>query len=485
MQALSGGSLLGEAVLDCTAIALAVALTFLLVVEASQSPAVGLLAVVLALGVAPRYYDYDKVLFYSLGLMSCWRYSDRRSVALVVAAGLLTAVAGLFRYDNGLIVAAAFLVTLVACHGRDRRVLAGRFTTYGFTVMLAVMLLLIGWHRTIGVPEVWRQISMYAAQEGGRSPLFQPTTIASGTDAFLVWIYVGSVLLIPLVLGSLVRTGRSDDGAFARPVPKMLAALVVSGLVAAFILRDPIGARLGAAVPTATVLGGYLIGRWVPRRSIDALPLRSIALGFVILAVVVGGMKAARTLEAPSVARIGRRAVGQVVGQLVGHIQALRAAPADLTALPDRERYAGIVEYLRECTPAGSRVLTTWFAPHVHYFAQRGFAGGMLLFLGQPWNSAVDQARTVEQLESQDVSLVLVESERLTEFNEDYGRVAEYLERHYRLAGASSFGAPDAGLDTYRVLIRASAIPDHTESRWNLPCLVARRSGRLSEGQQG
>ena len=54
MQALSGGSLLGEAVLDCTAIALAVVLTFLLVVEASQSLAVGLLAVALALGVAPR-----------------------------------------------------------------------------------------------------------------------------------------------------------------------------------------------------------------------------------------------------------------------------------------------------------------------------------------------------------------------------------------------------------------------------------------------
>ena len=258
----------------------------------------------------------------------------------------------------------------------------------------------------------------------------------------------------------------------------MLAALVVSGLVAVFVLRNPIDARLGAAVPTATVLGGYLIGRWVPRRSIDALPLRSVALGLVILAVVVVGVRAARTLEAPSVAQIARRAAGQVVGR----IQALAAAPADLTTLPNREHYEGIVEYLRECTPARSCVLTTWNAPHVHYFAQRGFAGGMLAFLGQPWNSAVDQARTVEQLESQDVSLVLVESESLTDFNERYDRVADYLERHYRLAGASSFGVPDAGLDTYRVLIRASATPDHTESRWNLPCLVARRSDRPSEG---
>ena len=156
MQALSDGSLLGEAVLACTAIALALTVTFLLVVEASQSLAVGLLAVALALAVAPRYYDYDKVLFYGLGLMSCWRYIDRRSVGLVVAVGLLTTVAGLFRYDNGLLLAAAFLVTLIACHGRDRRVLARRFATYGLTVMLVVMPFLIGWHRTIGVPEVWR-----------------------------------------------------------------------------------------------------------------------------------------------------------------------------------------------------------------------------------------------------------------------------------------------------------------------------------------
>ena len=481
MQALSGGGLLGEAVLDCTAIALALVLTFLLVVEASQSLAVGLLAVALALGVAPRYYDYDKVLFYGLGLMCCWRYIDRRSVGLVVATGLLTAAAGLFRYDNGLILAAAFLVTLVACHGRDLRALARMSAIYGLAVMLAVMPFLIGWQRTIGVLEVWRQISTYAAQEGGQSPLFQLPTIAGGADAFIVWIYVGSIVLIPLVIGSFFRTARSDDQAFARPVPKMLAVLVVSGLVAAFVLRNPIGARLGAAVPTFTVLGGYLIGRWVPRRSIDALPVRFVAVGLVILAVTVAGVRAARTLEVPSVAQTGRLVVGQVVGQMVGHVRALAAAPADLTALPSRERYGGIVEYLRECTPAGSRVLTTWFAPQVHYFAQRGFAGGMLVFLGQPWNSAVDQTRTVEQLKSQDVSLVLVESRSLAQFNRDYGRVADYLEGHYRLAGTSSFGAPDAGLDAYRVLVRASEIPDHTEPRWDLPCLVPRRTSRPAD----
>ena len=401
MQALSDGSLVGEAVLDSTAIAVAVALTFLLVVEASQSLAVGLLAVALALGVAPRYYDYDKVLFYGLGLMSCWRYIDRRSVGLVVAAGLLTTVAGLFRYDNGLFLAAAFLATLIACHGRDYRVLTGRSATYALTVGLAIMPFVIGWHLTVGVPEVWRQISTYAAQEGGRSGLFQVLAILGKANRFPASIYVGSILLVPLVLVSLVRTRRSGGAAFVQPVPKMLAALVVSGLVTAFVLRDPIEARLGAAVPTATVLGGYLIGRWVPRRIIDALPLRSVALGFAILAVVVVGVRAARTLEAPSLTRIGRR----VVGQVVGPIQAFAAAPADLTALPNRERYEGVVEYLRACTPAGSRVLTTWFAPHLHYFAQRGFAGGMLVFFGEHWNSAVDQARTVEQLETQDVPL--------------------------------------------------------------------------------
>ena len=254
----------------------------------------------------------------------------------------------------------------------------------------------------------------------------------------------------------------------------MLAALVVTGFVAVFVLREPIDARIGAVVPTVTVLGGYLVGRWVPRRVIDALPLRSVALGLVILAVVVVGLRAARTLEAPSAARIGRRAVGSVVGR----VQALTAAPGDLTALPDREHYEGVVRYLRECTPAGSRVLTTWFAPHVHYFAQRGFAGGMMVFFGGHWNSAVDQARTVEQLESQDVPLILVESQSLASFNERYDRVAAHLERYYRFAGASSFGAPGAGPDRYRVLIQSSVIPDHTESRWSLPCLVAQRLDR-------
>ena len=99
----------------------------------------------------------------------------------------------------------------------------------------------------------------------------------------------------------------------------------------------------------------------------------------------------------------------------------------------------------------------------------------MPVTFGGHWNSAADQARTVEQFRSQAVPLVLVESESLTGFNAEYGRVADYLERNYRLAGVSSFGEPDAGPEAYRVMIRSSVIPAYTEPRWNLPCLVPRR----------
>jgi len=365
----------------------------------------------------------------------------------------------------------AFLATLIACHARDWRTLIGRSAIYGLAALLAVMPFLIGWHRTIGLPEVWRQVSAYAAREGRRSQLFQVPTILREADPFLAWIYGLSILLIPIVLWSLTRADRPKDEALAQPVPKMLATLVVSGLVAVFVLRDPIDARIGAAIPTATVLGGYLVGRWGPRRIAAALPLRSVALGLVVLAVIVVGVRAARTLEAPSATRIGRR----VIERVIGRIQARTAAPADLAALPDRRRYEGMVGYLRACTPPDSRVLTTWFAPHVHYFAQRGFAGGMPVTFGGHWNSAADQARTVEQFRFQAVPLVLVESESLTGFNAEYGRVADYLERNYRLAGVSSFGAPDAGPEAYRVMIRSSVIPAYTEPRWNLPCLVPRR----------
>ena len=484
MQAVSGGSLLGEAMLDCGAIAVAVVLTFLMVVEVSRSATVGLVAVALMLSVAPRYYDYDKVLFYALGVLCCWRYIDRPSASRAVAAGVVAATAGLFRYDNGLVLAAAFLATLVACRRHDRRAFVRESAAYVIAMMLAVLPFLIAWQSTIGLPEVWRQVTAYAAQEGARSPLLEPLTIVKGIEPFLAWIYAGSILLLPVVAGSLAFHRQSDE-TFAKPVPKMLATLVVSGLVAAVVLRNPIGARLGAAVPTATILAAYLVGRWVPRRHLTTLSPRSTALAIVTVAVVVAGVRAARTLDEPSVAGISRRVVGQAIGAIDGHIDALAAAPRGLTALPDRERYQGLVEYLRDCTPAGSRVLTTWFAPHLHFFAQRGFAGGMVVFLGQPWTSAVDQARTVEQLESQDVSMALVESRRLAEFNADYDRVAGYLERHYRLAGVSSFSEPDAGRDTYRVLIPASTIPDHTDARWNLPCLVAPRSGTASRGEPG
>ena len=100
-QAISGGSLLGEAVIDSAAIAFAVGITFLLGARAAESTGIGIVAAIFALIVAPRYYDYGKVLFYTAGLALAWRYADDRRMRTLLVGAMVTVAAGLFRYDNG------------------------------------------------------------------------------------------------------------------------------------------------------------------------------------------------------------------------------------------------------------------------------------------------------------------------------------------------------------------------------------------------
>ena len=93
LQRLLGDNLLGEALLVTASIATGTVLVFVLARRLSQSLTIALIVAVVALAAAPRAYDYDKVLFYPLGLLLCWRYAERSTTGnlWMLAAG---AVAG-------------------------------------------------------------------------------------------------------------------------------------------------------------------------------------------------------------------------------------------------------------------------------------------------------------------------------------------------------------------------------------------------------
>lgn len=469
-QAMSGGSLLGEAVIDSAAIAVAIAITCVLAARAAQSAGIGLVAALFTLIVAPRYYDYDKVLFYTLGLALAWRYADDRRLRTVLAAAMVTVAAGLFRYDNGMFLFAATMTTLVACHWRATGMLLRRATAYCSGVALGLTPAAIAWQQTVGISEVLRQVRAYAQVEGARTEIFKLpmlrvdgrsvlSALVSPENHTVVLYYVIVALLPAAACVALWRSWRMGRGrSMAHEAPKIAAAVALGALVAAFILRDPVAARLGGAAPMAAILGAWLVGPLVPARGEKSytrpLVITSSGMAVLVSAVILTGGSPARVWEVSQTTSVG-----------MARLRELAKVPPNPALLPDSQ---GMVAYVRACTPPGSRVLVDGFVPQLYFFAERGFAGGMPVFFGGHWSTVQDQERTIERLRSEFVPLAIV----APSFSSTYDRVGAYLASTFVQAGVSSFGNPRAPAGGYQVLLPRGVGSMPVDSRWNLPCLA-------------
>jgi hypothetical protein len=136
---ISGGTLLGEAILTVSLIALGAALTFLLAAMLSDSLALGLLAAVAVTSIGPRLYGYPKVFLFVLALACAWRYVQNRSTTRLFVLAVVTAVAFLFRHDHGVYIGISMvgLLTVLDWGARQRAL-----RTLGRYLAATVLLLL-------------------------------------------------------------------------------------------------------------------------------------------------------------------------------------------------------------------------------------------------------------------------------------------------------------------------------------------------------
>jgi hypothetical protein len=451
-QAATGGGLLGEALVSSGAIATASALTFVLAESASGSWLIGLAAAMLTVTVAPRYYDYDKALFYTLGLACCWRFVDSPARDRLAAAGFVTGVAALFRYDNGLFLFVASVAAIAVRLFRTRPRLLPTLGMYVAGLTAAVLPAMLFIQATAGLPEAARQIVAYARREGARSELFSLPRLSWDVTS-VVYLFV--VAMIPAALVLLWLRARRAAGPLAFPEAKILAAVVLAACVSVFILREPLMARLGAAVPVGAVLAAWSIGGWRRPTSRALTSAGYVAAAALVLMAVAWPAVRFRRVRSAAVRLAAVADTGSAISR---------------SYLPEGGALGGLSAYLHACTPADARVLVTWFAPEVFFFSERGFAGGMAVFLGNHWSSDDDQRRTVERLASQQVPLVILQSASAAEVRAIFPRLATYLDETFRPAGSGSFDDPRVGADGYLVLIRKDLGNPPADPRWGLPC---------------
>jgi hypothetical protein len=147
---------------------------------------------------------------------------------------------------------------------------------------------------------------------------------------------------------------------------------------------------------------------------------------------------------------------------------ALAASPPLYPSLQNSQ-LEGLVKYLRECTALDDRVLVSWFAPDVYFFAQRGFAAGSVALFGEHWSETRFQVRSVELLASQSVPVIITQNDD-KEFFRSYPLLVQYLNEHYQNMGATNFDSPPTDGGRYTLFVRRDRQPARTHPITLMPC---------------
>jgi len=509
LQLLLGDSLLGEMLLNTVIIATGATLVFVLARRVSDSDLGGLAPALLALFAMPRAYDFDKVLFYPLGIFLCWRYVDRPGArrALELAAGIT--IGALFRYDTGIYTGLAAVVTMLVLHWREPKVCARRIGLCGFTAALAGLVVLVPIVGFGGVPDAIDQVVTYAVREKartqvGRAPRFSignfvgrasisspaASVIDRGRQSFPeepLWIRAQR-RFSPLQLRILPGAWTAGNATafvyhffWGLPFVAVIAIAItwpapwnttqelarVGGVVAVclalnlFVLREPIAARIGGiAGPTA------ILATWVGAR---AWQVRRLRLGLAISTIVVAAFALA-VWSLGSIASWSEHLIPALtapVAQVRGIVRRVSASPPRPEVV-EGGAFPRMVRYLRDCTSPTDKVLARWFVPELYFFARRGFAAGMVVTFGGHWSDQRFEARSRHALESESVPIILALAgdERI---REEYPVLTDYIDQHYKVAARTNFDSPGTGGD-YLVLVRVDRSPARIDARTALPC---------------
>ena len=211
---------------------------------------------------------------------------------------------------------------------------------------------------------------------------------------------------------------------------------IVGAWVAGTVLRSIRGRRLRWRVATVAVLGASLVTLWSAYTSAE----------------VASPLESTRVL-------LGPRAVWQRAKQVV---EQLHERPIDRWSV-SAPGLGGLIRYAFECTGPNDRVLATWFAPQVPFYAERRFAGGQVALVRYWHATEPEQRLTVERLSHQRVPIVIDSAE--SNVDTYFPLVGEYLRQRYQ-----RIVLPGAPMEGYSVLIDRGVAPTRSYEPLGLPC---------------
>ncbi len=471
-----GHNLLGEAFLVFGGFAVAAALSYGLVRAAAGSMVVAVLGVALQALAYPRSYSYPKLLLHALAITLIWNYLARPSFPRRVGLAALVAAGALARPDHGVVIGLAALVAILSAG--QGAVLERARKALGFAAVTTAFLLpwLIFVHTALGIVPYVRSVLGFTGRKVEVGALSWPpfpidlSSLAAPSggldhEAFLYYTF----LLLP-VAGAVHLVRR---GAAAAPMPDASRRLGIVVLIAvclnATLLRDPLRNRLAdVAVPQAILAGWLFSTAW---RAVRQSPLAAQW-------AQRGGVAILGCLLALSVLRLGAAAdrlgdipflrPSAVLTRASGVAWGLREVQAS-TGLPKPMRLPALVSYLRACTTPDDRAMYIGYAPETYFLAERGFAGGHVVFEGAYYASPEEQALTISRLQRERVPIVAMRDESTPDFRHAFTALAGYLDAHY-----VRVGTVDVSSDVHQgIYVDRRLSPAGVYEPLHLPCFRA------------
>jgi hypothetical protein len=237
---------------------------------------------------------------------------------------------------------------------------------------------------------------------------------------YLAWL---SVVAAAIVLAGSWRTSSPEIRA---TVAMAIAMQLIMNLT---MLRDPLETRLRDVFVPATVLVAYLAGRaWQTSSRSRAMWGWRVGVSAMLVLTVSG---AASVGEAS--VRLARTGATDGIDGVRQRLRTIRRtlSPPDQRTGPLAPAYQPVVAYLRKCTRPDARVLMLTFAPELFFYAGRGFAGGQVSLSPGYFSRDTDATLLLQRVSSEDVPLVVMDSQTQEEMLDGYPRIGAFVRSHY------------------------------------------------------
>jgi hypothetical protein len=503
-----GRGTLSEVLFAVTTLSACAVGVFVLAARASGSVTLGAVAALCHVLLAPRLYNYPKILAYVLAIPALWAFADRQSPWRAAALALITVVAFLFRHDHGVFIAASFAVLLCALPQLSWGQRARHALAYAALVVLLLSPYLLFIQANGGLITYLRTAAAWAQRDRDRAEVEFPglfenpdgvstlaetaslvekavATVQDNSTAFLFY----AELALPFVaLVIWLAAQRAYRPSWPNAAPKVLVVAALAVLLNAGFLRSPLEARLAdPSVPHAVLLAwlpvalvGLLFRRGEVRptfrqhRSFWPVAVVLVAVSLGLFGVVASGV----TDDLPR--RLEKARLNRSVDEAQRWRDALwrrmrRGFPLAASAAERPDDLLTLALYLRECTQPTDRIFVQHYIPQVLALGERGFAGGHADLRPGFFTTDEMQRLTVSRLQAQPVPVALLGAgDDLGGFRQSFPLVVAYLDAHFVTAAERTFD----GRFAIRLLVNRSAVEVRRFQPLDWPCFVAQKATR-------